>query len=345
MTAVSSFYATPPANLVNYETQSLRSVIELDEETAGSALNEIKCFLNAQDSLLFQRLTGGDCNAPILVLRQDGSPLAVLKPEENTPETRRRLQALDEIRQSGFDKLPLIFHYNDYLICFGERAFSCIEYLKPDDNLVPSLEAMLQLASQFHAHTKNSRWTQELLGKTLYLYIDYPLEPPPENWETELFASEEWKICVDFVNYYASSEFVEIYEKLPMQIIHGDLTPNNTVTCKGKTYLVDLDKVRTDVRIIDFAALCGWSYLERYLELAKSGELHDFIQRHYGPLEEIEYQHFHQIVMLFRCGVLKWSLKELSTALSKGDQEKVQQFERIFKGTIREIHQIHSSEV
>ncbi|MBS0619852.1 MAG: phosphotransferase [Verrucomicrobia bacterium] len=334
MAAISALATSHFTQPILRETQSLLSIISLEEETAASVISKIRQLFKIQGELSFQKLPGGDCNFPILILQNPVTPLAVLKQEKNTQATHNRLYALGAIRASGFDALPLIYD-------LGDLPFSCIEYLEPDPNPSHSLESMFQLAAKFHAHTKNSPWTEALLGKTIYLYIDYPFETPPTAWEPELFQTEQWKLCIQYVHYFASPEFLEIYEKLPMQIIHGDLTPNNTIICQGKTYLVDLDKVRTDVRLIDFAALCGWSFLDRYLELTESGKLQSFIETHYGVLEEIEYRHFHKIVMLFRCGVLKWSLKELLNGLSSSDTQKIEQFGKMLKGTIQEINAIH----
>ena len=255
------------------------------------------------------------------------------------------MKAIDEMKDNGFEQFPYILKSikGNYLVKLGEAYFSCIEYLKPDFDQSSSIEQMFILASNFHANSIKNSSTESLRSRALEKYSDesiYHLEPELIAWNSSIFATEAWINCVKSAHYFTSQSFLKIYNSLPTQLIHGDITPNNTIISKGKSFLIDFDKVRTDVRLLDFATFSGWNFLERYLSLTEEDRLSSCIQKCYGALEEIEEEYFPLIVLFGRCGVLEWSLRELKQALCDKDLQKQQQFGNILKGTIREINEI-----
>ncbi len=330
------------------EVESLCKVISLERKEALPALRHLKDFLNIEGTLNFEKLNGGDCNTPILISKLtdfNKIPMGVLKHEPNSVWAEKRMKAMDEMRSDGFDQLPFILKdiKGNYLVKLGEAFFSCIEYLEPDSDQSYSIEQMFMLTSSFHSYSKRSSFTEALMTRALDTYCNENISHLDEKlikWNPSIFESEAWKDCVKCAAYFTSQDFLNIYNSLPKQIIHGDITPNNTVISRGKFFFIDLDKVRTDVRLFDFATFSGWSFLEEYLTLTENDRLFTCIQTCYGPLEQVEKDYFHIIVLFGRCGVLEWSLRELKQALHVKDLKKEQRFGYILKGTMREINEI-----
>ncbi|MBA3284874.1 MAG: hypothetical protein H0U27_07420 [Nitrosopumilus sp.] len=326
------------------ELESFCKVIPLEREEALSALCNLKIFLNVEGSLSFEKLNGGDCNAPILISKpSDLNKIGVLKHEPKSLWAEKRMKALDEMRRDGFEQLPNILKdiKGNYLVKLGEASFSCIEYIEPDSDQSSSFEQMLMLASSFHAYSKRSSFTEELLSEETYSNDNTShLDPELIKWDPSIFETEAWKVCVKCAGYFISQKFLKVYNSLPRQLIHGDITPNNTITSRGTSFFIDLDKVKTDVRLLDFATFSGWSFLEQYLTLVENDKLSSCIQTCYGDLEEVEKEYFPIIVLFVRCGIIEWSLMELKQSLYDKDLKKEQQFGNILKGTIREINEI-----
>lgn len=335
--------------LQKIESDSFSQIMPLKGEEATLALKKIKSFLNTHHYLCFARLQGGDCNAPILIskfLDSHKIPFAVLKFEPDGIWGEKRMRALGEMRQSGLDQLPCILKdpKGQYLVSLGESSFSCIEYLEPDSDQSSSIEQMFMLTSAFHAFSKRCPFTDELLSRSIDRYTDEnvsTLDPELIKWYSSIFNTEDWANCVKCAHYFTLPAFHTIYDSLPTQLIHGDITAHNTLTSNGKRFFIDFDRMRTDIRLLDFAIFSGWSFLDRYLELVEKGQLVSCIQNCYGPLEEIEYKYFSHIVLFGRCGALKWALRELKRALETKDLQKEQQFATILNGAIREINQIY----
>jgi thiamine kinase-like enzyme len=330
------------------ELESFCKVMSLEREEALPALRNLKVFLNTEGYLNFEKLDGGDNNAPILIFKLidfNKIPIGVLKREPNSLRAEKRMTALDEMRSNGFEQLPYILKdiKGNYLVKLGEASFSCIEYLEPDSDQSNSFEQMFMLASSFHAYSKKSSLTEELRSKSLDKYSNENtsrLDRELLKWNPSIFETGAWQNCVKCASYFTSQEFLKIYNSLPSQLIHGDITPNNTITSKGKSFFIDFDSVKTDIRLLDFATFSGWSFLENYLTLTENDKLLSCIQTCYGNLEEMEKDNFHSIVLFRRCYVLEWSLSELKQALDCKDLKKEQQFGSILQGTIREINEI-----
>lgn len=339
----------PKIEITKVEIESFCKVVAVEEEEALAALQNLKLFINSEDSLSFCKLRGGDCNAPILISKLvnfDKIPLGVLKYEPDISWAEKRMKALDEMRKNGYDQLPQILKdiEGNYLVKLGESFFSCIEYFEPDSDQSSSIEQMFMIASRFHTYSNRSSWTEELRSISLDNYSNENssnLDLKLIQWNSSLFKTEAWQNCVKCAQYFTSQSFLKIYNRLPVQLIHGDITPNNTIISQGRSFVIDLDKVRTDVRLLDFATFSGWSFLEQYLKLTEEQKLFSCIQMYYGNLEVAEYEYFSLIVLYVRCCVLEWSLRELKHALNNDNVEKEQQFAKIFKDTIKEINEIY----
>ncbi len=356
MSFVSPVYCASVAHTLHHlkfasektEFESFCSVMPLEKKEALAALYNLKVFLNTEECLSFEKINGGDCNAPILIFKFTNFykiPIGVLKHEPNSSWAEKRMKAMDEMKSNGFERLPHILKdiKGNYLVKLGETSFSCIEYLKPDSDQSSSIEQMFMLAASFHNYSKRSSLTEDLRSSALDNYSNENishLTPELMEWNPSIFVTEAWKNCIKSAHYFTSQSFLKIYNSLPTQLIHGDITPNNTIISNGKSFFIDLDKVRTDVRLLDFATFSGWSFLERYLTLTEEDKLFSCIQTNYGALEDAEKEYFPIIVLFVRCCVLEWSLRELKQALYDKDLQKEQQFGSILRGAIREINEI-----
>jgi len=315
------------------------------------SLQRLKSFIKFEGELSFEQYYGSDCNPPILVYKtQDHQkiPIYVLKQEADPNAAQKRLHALDEVKSLGFDQLPLILKdlYGNYTLQLGERFFSCLEFIPSDPIQTHSLENLLQFTSTFHGYSRSYSRAEELRGNLAEKYANqtYMEELDPLHTQSHpfIFQTEEWKICAHCSQYFNSSSFRKIFDSLPTQVIHGDLSPFNVIVSKGKQFLIDFDTLNTDVRILDFSVFLGWSYLDDFLTLVETDKLNSYIHMYYGDLEEIEYEHLPLIVLFCRCCVIHWSLQEIKQALQNKDSSKQQQFVRILESTIIEINKIYT---
>jgi len=349
------------------EMDSFSEVFPQTRMDATCFLRAVKNLLNLECEVRLEKLPGGDCNQAILISKMTDSlkiPFAVLKREPNGQWGEKRMRALDEIRMNGFDQLPKIFkdQNNRFLFEVDQNWFSCIEYIKPDRDQPSSLEEMFMLTSDFHKYARTSSLTQELRSSLLDSYsTEYStnLDPEVTKRYSAIFEPNSWEICVKCAEYFKSDAFRKIYEMLPKQVIHGDITPFNTIVSGEKPYLIDLDTARTDIRLYDFATFLGWNFLssyisieesdkllgknflDRYLSLEENSKFSSCIQTCYGGLEEIEREYLSLIVLFGRCNVLHWMIKELKEAIQNKDVQKEQRFASILPGAIREINELY----
>lgn len=308
-----------------------------------------------EGSLAFESLSGGIVNAPVLayhITKDSRIPFAVFKYVKNKDHTfaLKQIQALVEMRSGGFEHLPhfLKNKNGEYLTSFGDATFYCIEYVPPDpDQKLQqqnySLEELLALTAQFHMFSKHNSLANELPKSKHGRYLTrvcYFSDMDLFKWDRSTFDTDIWKNVVRLGEYFASSDFEAIYDSLPLLLIHGDNAPTNLVFSKRKPYFIDLDAVRTDCRLMDFAVCLGWNYLTRYLELLENRQLVPLIQTHYGNLEEIEKEYFHTIVTFRKFDFLAWALEKLKQYLREENQEKVTQFRRILLRTLAELHKM-----
>jgi len=366
-----SLYCSPNTNIGSTpnkaEIESFSEIFPQTNMEASSFIRALKNFLNTEFELRFATLPGGDCNKPILVYKfadSQKTPFVVLKRERDSQWGEKRMGALDEIRMNGFDHLPKIFKdkNNHFLFEVDQNWFSCIEYIKPDRDQPSSLEEMFMLTSDFHKYARTSSMTQELQSSLLESYsteTSSDLDPELAKRYSAIFEPKAWETCVKCAEYFKTDAFRKIYEMLPKQVIHGDITPFNTIVSGGKPYIVDLDTARTDIRLYDFATFLGWNFLntyvsieendkiqgknflDRYLSLEEDGKFSSCIQTCYGGLEEIEREYLSLIVLFGRCNVLHWMLKELKEAIQTKNVQKEQRFASVLPGAIREINEIY----
>jgi|GEM_PF-6988062 len=321
------------------------------EEAIQSVLN-IKKFLNIEDRVSFERVTGGAANTPIIVFKHvDGLkiPFVVLKREsELMPEGKHiKIQAMDELKESGCHILPRIFKDtdNNYLITVGNDSYSCMEYLESSSKQTYyPLDQKLKLAQILHSYSINSRWRQELLVTSLETFSNENSANLTEEllrWKPSAFETDAWKNCVKCSQYFASSpSFRDVYNQLPTQVIHGDIHSQNIVFSQGIQYLIDFDNVRTDVRLLEFSTFIGWIDVDPRLKSLGEDELIPYVESHYGKLEESEKQYFYLFLLFGRCCVLEWVLGELKQALCANDLEKAEKLANIFDDTMNFIHQV-----
>lgn len=310
----------------------------------------IRKLFNVDGYLKFEKLTGGIVNAPVYVFQTDKTFAGVFKYEKNPSFAEKRLRAIAEIKESGFEHLPCILKNKngEYLTKLGKTTYSCIEYLEPDSNQTElqkqlSFEDMLVLTSKFHTYAKKNSLANDLRKSKLDQYLArmfYFSDPCLLQWDLSLFATNSWKKISEIASYFSSELFQEIYRRLPTQLIHGDNAPTNLIFSKGKPFFIDLDAVRTDIRLLDFAVFTGWNYLEKYVELVKENRLLSCIETHYGNLEEIEKKHFHTIVLFRQMEFLAWILKMLKQSLSDQDKEKLKEFKELFIRHVKQINQM-----
>lgn len=347
----SSFAQPRSFDYEKIEIDSICCALGLDVNEAYASLQNLKLFLNINDHLSFRILKGGSCNAPIVISRISYSqviPIAVLKLEPKREWALLRLKALEEMRENEFYEIPNIFisSSGEYLVQLGDDFYSCMEYIEPDENSSLTFENMVSLTRRFHMYSYSCLTEQALTLRTLDTHSTLnilQLTQELYRWNPSIFFSDSWDICVKCAQFFNTPTFRHIYDRLPTQIIHGDLTPNNVVVSKGHSYLVDFEMLRTDIRLLDFAFFTGWSFLDRYIDLIKNDQFGLTLQFCYGSLEDIEKQYFHLIVMFGRCGVLDWALSELKQALYENDLEKQQKFQGIVERTIHEINTIYNA--
>ncbi len=168
------------------------------------------------------------------------------------------------------------------------------------------------LASRFHSCSKSSNFKNELRSPSLERYSiknSTDIAPELRKWNPSLFESDAWKNCLKCAAYYTSPSFHDIYEQLPTQVLHGDIHHNNIILSKGKYFLIDFDRVRTDVRLMDFALFLGWTHIDQYIQLTQEGKLFSLFQSCYGSLEDIEKQNLALIISFRRCCAMEWALE------------------------------------
>ena len=341
-------FETAPLPTYELEVESLSQAISLEYSDALQALANLKAFLNTNEHLNFELLTGGAYNAPLLVFQPFGNyriPIAVLKWEESNAE--EKLRAFDEMAKNGFTHFPKIFRgqFGEYLVKLGKKSYSCTEYLKPDANQTLSLEQMLALTSVFHQYAKNASLIKTPSIKTLDWFKNhcsylFNLNPLVADLDSALFYSEEWLDCLKYAHFFASPTFKQMYDSLPEVLIHGDISPSNILISHGKPYLIDFETARIDIRLRDFAVLFGKHFLKNYLQLLQENTLSAYLQEHYGNLEPNEIACFSQIILLERCNVIAWSLEELQQSLSSQNAEGTKFFRENIAQALLAIHEI-----
>lgn len=347
-----SITLTPEEN----EIVSFCKVMSLETTCVESALLQLKAFLDIKENLIFERLMGGGCNAPIAIYRTENNhriPVGVLKNESSYEShhlmAENILRALDEMKENGCECLPRILKNSERkcLVNIGGTFYSCVEYLESDPHEKHSLEGMFKLTSKFHAYSKGSSFTNELRDSwpEKFQYSGRcitNLDSLLMQWDPTIFEADSWNECVKYGNYFISESFRQMFLKLPTQLIHGDISCQNIVYSSGQPYFIDFDKTRTDARILDFACFCGWNFLEQYIQLMQENRLLDCIQNWYGDLEEIEKEYFPIIVLFNRFDILGWSVTMLKQSIVAQDAQNIQIFRGILINTISEINQMVS---
>lgn len=325
----------------------------LAQAFAQEADQNLKTFFHTDKPLYLEKLSEESFNPPSLVYALEGSfrvPMGVIKFEKDKTSAEIRMQMLDELIHQGCRLIPLVFRgeNGNYLIELKGEYYSCMEYLEQEKKPI-SFEEILQLTSQLHQYTKGCHLAPSDFRKTLDWFssmsqIILHLSPQLKNWIPSFFNTSSWERCVRSARYFISPEFREIYDRLPVQVIHGDIVDHNIIySSKGLPYFIDFESMRTDIRLRDFATFSSVNFLDYFLTLFEKDQLEDCLRTYYGELEEIEIAYLPQIVLLERCCALVWSLDELAKALSQQDEKQLKLFFQRTEEAISQINRISQS--
>lgn len=318
---------------------------------AQEADQNLQAFFRTKKPLYLEKFPEGSFNPPSLVYSLEESirvPIGVIKFEKDKASAEIRMQILDDLIHRGCSLIPHVFRGKDgnYLLELQGKYYSGIEYLEQEKRPI-SFEEMLQLTSQLHQTTKEIHLPLSGFRKTLDWFTSMSqgileLSPALKKWNPSLFTTSSWEECVRSANYFISPEFRAIYDQMPMQVIHGDIVDHNIIYTKEKrSYFIDFESMRTDIRLRDFATFSSVNFLDQFLTLVEIRQLENCLRTNYGELEDIEVTYFPHIVLLERCCALAWAIDELAKALAKQDEKQLALFSQRTAEAISQIHRIY----
>lgn len=298
---------------------------------------KIKKFYSLSGTLFFQPLQGGTANPPIMVYNKTEEgivPLGLLKLERGDIQVAsQRLKLLSELKSSSFQNLPTIFQdiSKRYLVDIGDHFYYFIEFLK-DANHINSIN-ILEILGQFHQKVQSAPIPELLRISKLEEYKErhsYFSDPFLKANKSEIFDNPIWKKITDLSNFFNSEEFESIYKKLPSQIIHGDFNQTNFLISNNLPYIIDLDALRYDVRLLDLTSYFRYGGFDLYLQLAKEGNLINTINKLYGKtageLNLIEENTVHLMVCFSNIEFISWVLKSLKYEILNGNKQRENEY-------------------
>lgn len=313
---------------------------------------EIQDLFQLPPGLVFEKIEKGLINPPILVSTTDQNrktPFGVFKQiKTNLQACALQLRLLSEIKSNSFFQIPRIFKdkYGCYVTRIGDHFYSLIEYI-PADPTEPSFEEMLHLTGEFHHKTASLTPSEQIQYSKLdefrsrsHLFSD----PWFQSYDPLFFSTSYWKKVVELSHYFESNSFQLLYQKLPMQLIHGDNNQTNVLLSEGSAYLVDFDAVRIDVKLLDLATYFRYGGFEDYLHLSQKNKLLEKIEQLYGKysssLSFLEERHLHTLVAFSHLEFISWALKMLKSASLKKDVEKEREMRSYLTTYIDQINQL-----
>lgn len=311
-------------------------------------LNNLKKFLNTNESLKFEKTNESDPNSSIIVsqvINGKSNFSYILK--QVSLISQKRLNAIEEMISNKNDHfIPIIKDAeNNYMILLGESLYLSFEYLKPDINSVHTLEHMFIWTANFHEYSEKYFFNDENELNSLQIYLNqayFNINEEIVQVNPTLFKSKEFELTLKFAKYFSSESFFKIYNSLPTRFIHGNISPSNIILNKSKFYFFDYEKIRNDIRLLDFAKYCGSDFLEKYLDLSKQNKLFLCLNVCYGSLDPIEIQYFHLITMFGRCFLFNQFLGELESALNNNNFKKVEELNHFLEKIIKEIISLYT---
>lgn len=324
-----------------------------------AGLNQKDCetiskYFCLEGPLFLKPLLGGISNAPVCVFEKTNGeeiPFGVLKRERKEDQFAiNRFLFLEQIKNQGFQGLPKIIKNMEggYLTNINGSKYYCFEYLSPDakeENL--SFSFMLAFMGKFHAISANLPNANQLTERQLdHFKRRHPFFRNQLLKERDplLFENSVWQQIVDLSDFYASSEFEEIYNSLPMQIIHGDVHTGNIIKSNNEFYLIDFDLMRYDIRLWDLSCCISFSFFDEFFEMYKNGTIDSFITSHYEldniNLENCEKTYLCEIVKFRKLEVMSWFLEMMYRGLVDQNQTQVEQFKKSLVNQMADIERL-----
>ena len=299
-------------------------------------LETVRDFYFLKGPIFLKRLPGGIVNPPTGIFTKNMLPIGVFKSVLGSPQLAAvRLKVLDKIKSKGFIHLPRIImnKKNQFLTNIGNSCFYFLQFIPQDDNTVIDFDEFLKITIQFHSYAKKLQVPEVLKISKL---DEYRLRSKIFNdpWfvqnKPNIFRQPIWNKIISLGNYLSSENFQSIYKRLPAQIIHGDNNQTNVIISNKIPYLIDLDTLRFDVRLLDFASFFRYGGFQKYLELSKNGNLSSYINNFYKNKREklttFEERNFHLIVAFSHLEFLSWSMESLKQAKLNENKQMEKQF-------------------
>jgi Ser/Thr protein kinase RdoA (MazF antagonist) len=299
-------------------------------------------------------LLGGIVNAPIYVFTEKNGtefPLGVFKKERhNATFANQRLQFLESMKKDGFPHLPTIIKNvnNQYLTTIDGATYSCFEYLFPDPSPQKkpiSFSVTLQILGQFHAAAQKLPDAEALYWSNRYIKrAHYFSDEVLKELKSNLLDTPVWKQITRLSQFFATDEFVNIYNSLPRQIIHGDVHSNNILLSNKIPYFIDFDEMHYGVRLWDFASCILFDFLEEFLIMYQNGTLLSFIESNYEisgiRLNELEKKHLLEIVLFKQIETMAWEIETLKSAFMNHQSERFAQFEKHLTKSVSRLEKL-----
>jgi len=317
---------------------SRKNQIYLDNECSffRENLETVRDFYFLKDSISLKKLPGGIVNPPIAIFTENMLPIGVFKRVLNSFRlAAAQLEVLDKMKSKGFNHLPSLIKNknNQFLTKIGDNYFYFLQFIPRDENAIIGFDEFLKITIQFHSYAKGFQVYKILKISKL---DEYRLRSKvfKDTWFAQtmpnIFKQPIWNKIIKFADYFSTEDFQAIYKKLPVQIIHGDNNQTNVIISSKIPYFIDLDSLRFDIRLLDFASFFRYGGFQKYLELSKNRNLFSYINNFYRNKKErlttYEKQNFHLVVVFSHLEFLSWAMESLKQAKLEGNKQKEDQF-------------------